>query len=143
MNECYCWTHRYKRQGSHAPPSLSNLVPVKHAARSGPGGPTYATATVLASDSSLALSPVPRVELCTIPTTLTQTIISIDPIPLHLTRNTVGWFAARDGRRAHPTPSPPMHAPTRPSRHASACVPVYPAYPPPLHATSPSRAHTR
>ena len=34
MNECYCWTHRYKRQGSHAHPSLTNLVSVNIATRS-------------------------------------------------------------------------------------------------------------
>ena len=38
MNECYCCTHRYKRQGSHAHPSLTTLVPVKRAARRGECG---------------------------------------------------------------------------------------------------------
>jgi len=41
MNECYCWTHRDKRQGSHAPPSLTTLDPVKHAARSDSKGTDF------------------------------------------------------------------------------------------------------
>ena len=45
MNEYYCWTHRYQRQGSHAPPSLTNLVQVKHATRSVSDAPTSAKET--------------------------------------------------------------------------------------------------